>query len=247
MASERLTRWALGGAALLVFAIGPVLLVVLGWGLWAAAPSSAPGLAASVAGTAATVLVALAVAVVVGVGAGVYVAEYPEFGATMLRDLVHDLSGLPSVVHGVFGLAVFSGLMGLGQGPLAVGLTLSLVALPGIVGATEEAVTRVPGRRREAALALGATRWQVVVQVVLPGAGRGIAGGVVGAAARVAGEAAPLLVLGVALAGMVPSRLFSLAADPGREAFALALGLAAVTAALSWGASVLRARARGLT
>jgi len=149
-------------------------------------------------------LVAL-IAVPVGVGAAVYLEEYAR--PSRLRQLVQlnlsNLAGVPSIVYGLLGLALF--VRAFGFEPLAIGphlwaggLTLSLLVLPVIVIATRESLRAVPGSLRQAALALGASRWQVIRDHVLPAALPGILTGTILALSRAIGETAPLLMVGAA-------------------------------------------------
>jgi phosphate transport system permease protein len=222
------------------------LLTLLVGGLLAPAGGEVPGLVLSLVGSVEIVLVALLVAAPLAVAAGVFLDEHgsgPPVAA--LRALLRDLDQVPPLVHGVFGYAVFVELLELGPSALAAGLTLALLVLPGIVEATEDAVRKVPAYEREAALALGASRFQVITRVVLPGAARGIAGGTLRAAARALGEAGPLIVVGAVLSApgrtgapigafsAVPWRLWALAGSGTREPFGLALALTAVVVPLS--------------
>ncbi|WP_337176433.1 phosphate ABC transporter permease PstA [Paludisphaera sp.] len=146
-----------------------------------------------------------AIGIPLGVGAGVFLEEYMPDGR--LRRLVQtniaNLAGVPSVVYGILGLAVFArgfGYPGLALGPtlLAGALTLSLLILPTIVITTQESLRTVPPSLRQAALALGATRWQVVSGHVLPSALPGILTGMILGLSRAVGETAPLLMVGAA-------------------------------------------------
>jgi phosphate transport system permease protein len=141
----------------------------------------------------------------VGVGTAVYLEEYASPGR--LRQLIQtniaNLAGVPSIVYGILGLALFVrafGFKALALGPtlLAGVLTLSLLILPIIVITTQEALRAVPQSLRQAALALGATRWQVVRDHVLPSALPGIMTGTILGLSRAIGETAPLLMVGAA-------------------------------------------------
>jgi phosphate transport system permease protein len=151
------------------------------------------GMANAIAGTLILVAIAGALAVPVGIGAGLYLAEFGEGRfASVLRYAVDVLGGVPSIVVGVaaYGLIVvpmghFSAIAG--------GVALSILMLPLIIRSTEEVVRLVPQSYRHAALALGAPRWKVVQQVVLPAARGGIATACMLSVARAAGETAPLL------------------------------------------------------
>jgi len=151
------------------------------------------GVANAIVGTALMVLLGTLFSVPIGVGAGLYLAEHGDgrFG-TLVRTTADVLSGVPSIVIGVaaYGLVVvpmgrFSGLAG--------GVALSIIMLPTIVRSTEEVVRLVPRSYREAALALGAPRWRVIQQIVLPAAAPAVMTAVLLALARAAGETAPLL------------------------------------------------------
>jgi phosphate transport system permease protein len=141
----------------------------------------------------------------VGVGAGVFLEEYAPPGRIrrIIQTNIANLAGVPSIVYGILGLAVFVrafGFKAIALGPtlLAGVLTLSLLILPIIVITTQEALRAVPGSLRQAALALGATRWQVVRDHVLPSALPGILTGTILGLSRAIGETAPLLMVGAA-------------------------------------------------
>jgi phosphate transport system permease protein len=109
---------------------------------------------------------------------------------------ISNLAGVPSIVYGILGLAVFVRWANLGRSVLAGALTLSLLVLPVVIIASREAIAAVPNSIRAAAYALGATRWQTVRHHVLPAALPGILTGVILALSRAIGEAAPLITLG---------------------------------------------------
>jgi phosphate transport system permease protein len=141
----------------------------------------------------------------VGIGAGVYLEEYAPPGKLrrIIQTNIANLAGVPSIVYGILGLAVFVrafGLKAIALGPslLAGVLTLSLLILPIIVITTQEALRAVPQSLRQAALALGATRWQMVRDHVLPSALPGILTGTILGLSRAIGETAPLLMVGAA-------------------------------------------------
>jgi phosphate transport system permease protein len=149
-------------------------------------------------------LVAL-IGIPVGVGAGVFLEEYAAPGR--LRQIVQtniaNLAGVPSIVYGILGLALFVrafGIKAIALGPtlLAGVLTLSLLILPIVVITAQEALRSVPQSLRHAALALGATRWQVVRDHVIPSALPGILTGTILGLSRAIGETAPLLMVGAA-------------------------------------------------
>ncbi len=156
-----------------------------------------PAILGTVLLTAGTALVALPL----GVMAAVYLTEYAPGGrAVRLINLaIVNLAGVPSVVYGLFGLAVFVLLLGLGSSLGAASLTLGLLTLPVVVTATREALLTVPRAYREAAFALGASRRQVVLTHVLPYCRSGIMAGALLGLSRAMGETAPILVTGVAV------------------------------------------------
>jgi len=130
-----------------------------------------------------------------GVGAAIYLAEYARERpwARLVRVGVANLAGVPSIVLGLFGLAFFVKALGLGESLLSGALTLALLVLPVIIRAAEEALLSVPQEFREAAYALGATRWQAIRTAVLPTALPGIITGAILAVGRAAGETAPIM------------------------------------------------------
>jgi phosphate transport system permease protein len=139
-----------------------------------------------------------AVTVPVGVGAAVYLEEYVRKGrwSEILEINISNLAGVPSIVYGVLGLAIFVRWFDLGRSLLSGALTLSLLALPVVVLASREALRAVPGSIRLAAYALGATKWQTVWHHVLPAALPGILTGVILSLSRAIGETAPLIMMG---------------------------------------------------
>ncbi|MDR3153074.1 MAG: phosphate ABC transporter permease PstA [Deltaproteobacteria bacterium] len=156
---------------------------------------TAGGILPAMEGTLILSLGALLTAVPLGFGAAVYLAEYARPGplVSVIRLGVLNLSGVPSVVFGLFGLALFVKTFGFGRSILAGSLTLGLLILPTVVAASEEALRQTPQSFREAALALGASRWQAIRQVVLPAALPGMLTGAILALGRAAGETAPIV------------------------------------------------------
>lgn len=136
----------------------------------------------------------------VGIGAAIYLEEYanPERRVNRLIELnIQNLAAVPSIVYGILGLGFFvRGAMGLGQTVMAAGLTLALLVLPIVIISSREAIRAVPSSIRQGALALGATKWQMVRRQVLPAAVPGMATGSILALSRAIGEAAPLVLLG---------------------------------------------------
>ena len=160
--------------------------------------AEAAGVLPGLVGTALLGALTAALALPVGVGAAVFLEEYG--GASRLARIIEinvaNLAGVPSILYGILGLAVFVRALGLGRSLIAGAATLALLVLPIVIVATREALRAVPGGLREASLALGATRWQTVRHVVLPAATPGILTGAILAISRALGETAPLVVIG---------------------------------------------------
>lgn len=130
-----------------------------------------------------------------GIGAAIYLSEYaPEnIWTRIIRIAITNLSGIPSVVYGLFGLGLFVLFLNLGTSILAGSLTLSIMTLPVIISATEEALRAVPHSFRVVSISLGSTRWQTIRKIVLPQALPGIITGVILGLERAAGETAPIM------------------------------------------------------
>lgn len=134
----------------------------------------------------------------IGVASAVYLEEYASGGwfQRAIQINIANLAGVPSVVYGILGLALFVRFAGMGNSLLAGALTMSLLILPVVIIATQEALRAVPQGMRENAYALGATRWQVIKGHLLPMAAPGILTGVILSLSRAIGETAPLIVIG---------------------------------------------------
>ncbi|MGE4071825.1 MAG: phosphate ABC transporter permease PstA [Lysobacterales bacterium] len=156
------------------------------------------GILAAWVGSFVVMLVTAFVAVPVGVSAGIYLEEYaPRNRMTALIEInINNLAGVPSIVYGLLALGLFVHTFGLGASVLTAGLTLALLILPVVIVATREAIRAVPGAIREAAYALGATRWQMVKDHVLPYSMPGILTGVIIGLSRAIGETAPIVTIG---------------------------------------------------
>ena len=166
---------------------------------------TAAGFRAGIAGSLWLLGLVLGVAIPAGVGAAVFLEEYAPAGRIRrtIQLNIANLAAVPSIVYGILGLAVFVrglGTKALAMGPIlwAGGLTLGLLVLPTVVIATQEALRTVPRSLRQAAMALGATKWQVIRDHVLPSALPGILTGAILALSRAIGETAPLLMVGAA-------------------------------------------------
>ena len=134
----------------------------------------------------------------IGIGAGLYLEEFTK--KNRIRQFVDlnisNLAGVPSIVYGMLGLVIFVRWFELNQSVLAGSLTMSLLILPVIIISTREALRAVPNTIRQAAFALGATRWQTIYAHVLPAAFPGILTGIILALSRAIGETAPLIMIG---------------------------------------------------
>jgi len=135
-----------------------------------------------------------------GVAAAVYLAEYAQDNALtrLIRVAIINLAGIPSVVYGLFGLGLFVLFLRFGTSILSASLTLSIMTLPVIISASEEALRAVPQAFRTVSVSLGGTRWQTIWRIVLPQAVPGILTGVILGLERAAGETAPILFTGAA-------------------------------------------------
>ncbi len=171
---------------------------VLSWGFFTQAPYSAMtkgGIAPVIAGTFYITLGAIIFALPLGIACAVYLCEYSpkSIVVNIIRISINNLAGVPSVVFGLFGLAVFVKFFGFGVSILSGSLTLGILALPMIISSAQEALLAVPQSIREASLSLGATKWGTIKNIVLPTALPGILTGVILSIGRVAGETAPIL------------------------------------------------------
>lgn len=159
---------------------------------------TAGGIFTPIMGTVALTLITALVSLPVGIGAAVYLSEYAADNrlTQIIRAAIRNLAGVPSIIFGLFGLTLFVQGLGLGSSLMASGLTLGLLSLPYVITTTEEAMRTVPQLMRESALALGATRWEVTRDIILPAATPGIATGAILSLSRAAGETAPILFTG---------------------------------------------------
>lgn len=171
---------------------------VLSWEFLTAGPRKGMtqgGVAPAIVGTFYLTLGAMLCAVPLGLSCAIYLCEYSpkNFIVNIIRMSINNLAGVPSVVFGLFGLAVFVKFLGLGVSVLSGSMTLGIMVLPQIISASQEALLAVPQSYREASLSLGATHWQTIKKMVLPTALPGILTGVILSVGRVAGETAPIL------------------------------------------------------
>jgi phosphate transport system permease protein len=139
------------------------------------------------------------IAIILSVGTALYLEEYaPKNKLTdFIKINISNLAGVPSVVFGLLGLTLFVRMAGLGNSVLAAALTMSLMILPVIVVASQEAIRSVPSSIREASIGMGATKWQTITRIILPASLPGIITGIILALSRAIGETAPLVVIGI--------------------------------------------------
>ncbi|MFB3903203.1 MAG: phosphate ABC transporter permease PstA [Acidobacteriota bacterium] len=216
---------AILAGALLVLALLLASVVVdgmsrLGWSFLTGYPSRFPeraGVLPAVLGTLYVMLLTALFSFPVGVGAAIYLEEYGEkggFGLGWFSSLIDiniaNLAGVPSIIYGLLGLAIFVRFLALGRSLLAGALTLALLVLPVIIIGCREALRTVPDSIREASYALGATRWQTIRYQVLPMALPGILTSAILGLSRAIGETAPLITIGaITYVSFVPDSLFS--------------------------------------
>ncbi len=173
------------------------------WTFLTAAPSmgmTEGGIFPAIMGTFLVTVITAVCAVPLGMGCAIYLNEYAGDNKVtrLIRMSIRNLSGVPSIVYGLFGVVLFVNLLGLGTSLLAAGMTLGLLTLPWTITASEEALKNVPQSYRDGALALGATKWKALKTNVLPYAIPGMLTGTILGLARAAGETAPILFTGAA-------------------------------------------------
>jgi phosphate transport system permease protein len=215
LAGRKTKASVIQGLLFVVTALALVILAALLWDITASgarwlsldlltnAPSRKPenaGLRPALLGTLWVIGLTALFAIPVGVGAAVYLEEYAPNNrwTRLLKTNIANLAGIPSIVYGLLGLGVFVSLLALGRTIISGALTMTLLILPVIIIASQEAIRAVPPSLRQAAFALGATRWQVARDHVIPAAMPGILTGIILSISRAMGETAPLLVVGAA-------------------------------------------------
>ena len=191
---------SIGGLTILLFQVFsdglPWLSLDLLWNYPSRHPEQA-GLKSSLMGTLWLMGLTGIFTIPVGLGAAIYLEEYAVKSklTTIIEVNISNLAGVPSIVYGLLGLALFVQWMALGRSLLAGALTMSLLILPIVILASREAIRAVPLTYRDAAYALGATQWQVIKNVVLPLASPGILTGVILGMSRAIGETAPVIAI----------------------------------------------------
>jgi len=257
---SKLRREGIARSIFLIMALAlviPVILVlgdllikawpVLSWSFLTTNPQNrmtAGGIWAPLVGTFSLVLLSLLIAAPIGVLAGVYLNEYTADG--WLRRVINmgvmNLAGVPSIVHGLFGVGAFVYAAHMGRSLLAASCTVAVMTLPVIITSTREALASVPMSFREACWNLGASRWQTIRTIVLPNSISGILTGVILQVARAAGETAPILFTGAVFYTSVDSLPYG-PRDPfmalSYHLFALATQVKDVSQGLQYGTAVV--------
>lgn len=174
---------------------------VLDWHFITSFPSrfaSKAGISTALVGTLWLMVMTALFTVPLGVGSAIYLEEFaPKNRLTRFIQVnIANLAGVPSIVYALVGLAVFVRMMDMGRSILAGALTMSLLILPMVITAAQEAIRAVPNSYREGSLALGATRWETSRNQILPQATPGILTGIILGLSRAIGEAAPLITIG---------------------------------------------------
>lgn len=157
-----------------------------------------------------TIIISLLIATPIGILAAVYLQEYAKQGRLVLiiRYATESLTGIPSIIYGLFGAVFFVAILKLGMSIIAASLTLTIIVLPVIIRTTEEALKTVPASYREGSLALGTTKLQTLYKVILPSAMPGILSGVILSIGRIVGESAAIFLTAGTVAAM-PDSIFS--------------------------------------
>lgn len=174
---------------------------VLSWPFLTAYPvegMTEGGILPAIMGTFGLTLLTTVFSVPLGIACAIYLNEYakPSVLTNLIRASIRNLAGIPSIIYGLFGLALFVQTLHLGTSMLSAGLTLGLLSLPYIITTTEEALKRIPNSLREASLALGITQFDTIKDTILPNAFSGILTGIILTLSRAAGETAPILFTG---------------------------------------------------
>jgi phosphate transport system permease protein len=191
----------LGIVAILLGILGFIIyngIGVINWQFLTTAPTegmTAGGIFPAIVGTLCLVIGSMTFAFPLGVMSAIYMNEYAGNGliVKLIRIMTNNLSGIPSIVFGLFGMALFVNTLGFGDSILAGSLTLGLLILPLIIRTTEEALKAVPDSYRTGSIALGASKLQTILRVVLPMAFPNIITGLILSIGRVSGETAPIL------------------------------------------------------
>ncbi|MEI4770289.1 phosphate ABC transporter permease PstA [Psychrobacillus sp. FJAT-51614] len=174
-------------------------------------PTGGGGIWPMIVTTIYTVLISLVIATPIGILAAVYLQEYAKQGrlVRLIRFATESLTGIPSIIYGLFGAVFFVTTLKLGMSILAASLTLTIIVLPVIIRTTEEALKTVPRSYREGSLALGTTKLQTLYKVILPSSMPGILSGIILSVGRIVGESAAIFLTAGTVAAMPESILSS--------------------------------------
>ena len=219
---ERVAFGCVFAAAVVVLAILAIILgyiiinglPAISWDFLTQSPTDlgrGGGIFPAIVGTLYLVAGAILIALPLGVGAAIYLVEYTREGRTtkLIRTGVDLLNGTPSIVFGLFGFAFLVIFLDVGVSLIAGMITLALMVLPTVIRTTEETLKNIPQSLREGSLALGATKWQTIKNVVLPPAVPGIVTGAILSIGRAAGETAPIMFVAVVFSTrFLPTSLF---------------------------------------
>lgn len=158
------------------------------------------GIFPAIIGTIYLTIGTIVVSVPFGIFTGIYLVEYAKDNllTRIINLTIINLAGIPSIIYGLFGMALFVIFLGFGVSIISGSLTLGIMCLPVIITSTRESLLAIPNHLREASLALGATKWETITKVVLPAALPGILTGVILSVSRAAGETAPIMFTAVA-------------------------------------------------
>lgn len=206
-------EWALQAAGLIVTVLGLAVLAVLlvdvaidglgrlSWQFLTSFPSRRPeaaGIYSALVGSVFVIGLTALIAIPIGIGAAIYLEEYAKRSrwSRVIEINIANLAGVPSIIYGLLGLALFVRALSFGRSVLAGAATLAMLVLPVVILATREALRAVSPSLREASYALGATKWQTIWHQVLPVAVPGILTGLILALSRAVGETAPLIMIG---------------------------------------------------
>jgi phosphate transport system permease protein len=216
------------------------------------------GVLAAWVGSIIVIMLTALVAVPLGIGAAVYLEEYAQKGwlSDFIEINVTNLAGVPSIIYGLLGLEIFKYGLKLGSSLATAGLTLALLVLPVVIVATREGIRSIPSNIREAAYAVGATKWQVIWDHILPYSTGSTLTGTIVALSRAFGETAPLIVIGaVNFIPFLPENLLSpftvlpiqmfdwvSRPDPSFQQNAAAAGIVIITLTLSMNAIAIYLR-----
>jgi len=237
--------WAAGVTAILILAL--IVGYVLAQGIGsidldflltppAGGLSGEGGISTVIVSTVYLIVLTMAIATPLGIGAAIYLAEYAadSWLTRTARYGVETLAGVPSIIFGLFGFALFVTILHFSFSILSGALTLACLALPTLICAAEEAIKAVPSSYREAGLALGATKWQTITRVVLPAALPGVITGIILCIGRAVGETACLYVT-MGSSGAMPTSILSSGRTLSLHLYYLAMETRALDKAMATG------------